>query len=286
MHKSSGTLLYPIFGHGYHAPKESFHILSDLKQSAKSILELFALPIITGCTALLLIIASQRHQLRPPHKTAAIALTGTLIASLVILTVNTYGFYHTGRHVFSFAIAALIFSSIELIAANPPQKINKGFSQKAAVFSVIAFTLGAHYSEIKLKFTNQWFMLLHSQGDSARQTHTTRAELLELQYKAEEGTTILAFIDMPFLLDFKRNSIYVMDAPGPVSPPPGIPLHESAHAIRDYLVDNNIDYFIYSPPRKPTEADEKLQQMTNIYSTIAKSDNRVIIDLRKPQPND
>ena len=64
----------------------------------------------------------------------------------------------------------------------------------------------------------------------------------QLQGTAPSGTKILAIVDFPFLLDYKRNTIYNIDAVGGSSLPPGLPYFSGADAVRRYLLQNNIRY--------------------------------------------
>ena len=70
--------------------------------------------------------------------------------------------------------------------------------------------------------------------------------LQSLQASIPAGEPILARVDVPFLMDFKRNPIYVVDDPGMVSPPPGMPVNQGAEALAKYLLDLGIRFVVFS----------------------------------------
>jgi hypothetical protein len=55
-------------------------------------------------------------------------------------------------------------------------------------------------------------------------------------------------IERPFLLDFARNPIEILDEPGAASPAPGIPLAAGADATAAYLRTQGIRYFAFTRP--------------------------------------
>lgn len=64
----------------------------------------------------------------------------------------------------------------------------------------------------------------------------------QLQATVPSGTKVLAIVDFPFLLDYRRNTIYNIDAVGGSSLPPGLPYFSGAEAVRKYLLQNDIRY--------------------------------------------
>ena len=67
-----------------------------------------------------------------------------------------------------------------------------------------------------------------------------------LQASIPAGEPMLAYLDVPFWLDFQRNPIYVVDHPAMVSPPPGMPSFKGAHALDQYLREQGIRYVLFS----------------------------------------
>ena len=71
-----------------------------------------------------------------------------------------------------------------------------------------------------------------------------KKEYRELQGLTPPGTTILAAVDAPYLLDYKRNRIYNIDCIGGASPPPGIPFFQGPEKLKEYLKNLGIKYIL------------------------------------------
>ncbi len=69
-----------------------------------------------------------------------------------------------------------------------------------------------------------------------------------LQAAVPPGERLLVMIERPYLLDFKRNPILLLDQPGAASPPPGIPLLAGAEPTAAYLLNQGIRYFAFVRP--------------------------------------
>lgn len=66
----------------------------------------------------------------------------------------------------------------------------------------------------------------------------------DLQGLVPEGAKILSMVDASYLLNYKRNPIYSINAVGGSSPPPGIPFEKGSKALADYLKGQGIRYVI------------------------------------------
>lgn len=67
-----------------------------------------------------------------------------------------------------------------------------------------------------------------------------------MQNAVPAGATILARLDKPYLMNFARNPVYIIDFPGACGLPPGIPTSTDPDILREYLLFNNIQYLAYS----------------------------------------
>jgi hypothetical protein len=60
------------------------------------------------------------------------------------------------------------------------------------------------------------------------------------------GEPILARLDRPMYLDFRRNQVLLMDFPGACSPPLGLPYRQGSEAVARYLLGQGLRYVMYS----------------------------------------
>ncbi len=72
------------------------------------------------------------------------------------------------------------------------------------------------------------------------------AQIAALQNAVPPGKRILVRLDDPFLLNFRRNPIWVMDHPGVIGPAPGVPATDTAEAWLRYLSILKIPYLAYA----------------------------------------
>jgi len=73
-----------------------------------------------------------------------------------------------------------------------------------------------------------------------------RTRIEKLQESIPARAAILLRVDMPFLFNFSRNRIYVMDWPGAAGPSPGTPYLGKPEDLAHYLRLNKIRYVAYS----------------------------------------
>jgi hypothetical protein len=69
--------------------------------------------------------------------------------------------------------------------------------------------------------------------------------ILQAQKRVPEGERIITKIGKPFLFDFLKNSIYVIDWPHGSSLPPGMPYQEGGEALARYFVSRSIKFIIF-----------------------------------------
>jgi hypothetical protein len=65
-----------------------------------------------------------------------------------------------------------------------------------------------------------------------------------LQSKVPPGKTIYAIVDAPYLLDFKRNPIFVADVLGGASPGNLMPLLQGTQSLLEYFKKVGIEYLL------------------------------------------
>jgi hypothetical protein len=72
--------------------------------------------------------------------------------------------------------------------------------------------------------------------------------LKNLQDQIPPGESILVMVDAPYMLDFKRNKIFNVEAVGQCSPWGGLPFFKGPDALKEYLTKNQVKYVIYVKP--------------------------------------
>jgi hypothetical protein len=67
-----------------------------------------------------------------------------------------------------------------------------------------------------------------------------------LQDSIPQKSKVLTRLDLPFLLDFQKQQLHVIDWPGNVGPAPGVPFDQSPEDLAQYLRSQGIQYIAYS----------------------------------------
>ena len=100
-------------------------------------------------------------------------------------------------------------------------------------------------------------------------------------------SAIFTWVTTPALFDFGRNTILIPEYDGQyASPPPGLPLHSDAEALRTYLLNEHIEYAALDLNRlksRPSSATvgQNLEQLSRTGRVLFRSPDLVMFDLRR-----
>ena len=249
-----GTPLFPLLGTGRLSPLEaSGHpSLMDFIKSAGRLLLLLVLPV---CV---MVGAFRRSNW---FLTIAIALcTFLLLVAESVYTVAGYRYGYAGT-------AALFFFSLVTWLGFGPSKAERRFLLLLAplllvdlsLYDVVAFGYGAD------TFRGGGIYRFFKPPDSVPVSSST--SVLRMQDSLPPGSTLLVRIDRPYLLDFSRNRVFVMDWPGMIGPDALVPNSSDGEVWKRYLRKFGIEFVAYS------YRDEAGMSATYLRSQIAQSDS-------------
>lgn len=74
-----------------------------------------------------------------------------------------------------------------------------------------------------------------------------------LQARVPPGERLLVMVDLPFMLDYTRNTIYNIDSAAAVSPPPGFPYFQGPDRVAQYLRSQGIRWVAFVRPERAME---------------------------------
>jgi len=242
---SSGTFLYPIFGRGYHGssygpfpPVSTGEFAWGWFYDAFKFI-LFNKRFVLGLVMIFFIVKYNR--LEPlPQKLPIIIFAGAWVsATIIALTsgINRYGFPVT--------ISCLILLIIECFAAAPANQRSPSWHHHrlAKMAVLMIFFLVICWPKGIGQFRARAARLSHP---PSRWTEKDAGRYANLQKAIPPGASILVRASKPFLLDFHRNRVFIIDWPGGASPPPGMPLEDGPEKLADYLRSQSIQYVIYT----------------------------------------
>ena len=251
-YQSCGTYLYPTLGPGYHSSAHDpqatpSNTLPTLRAKASAIVnESRSLPSV----ALLMlgaawwILGSRRGSSRQPIASLLLG-SGLGVIALSVITANSY----VDRYSMPFVQATIFLLACALIlpdAAQPADREQTGRRGGTLALAMVAILV--------LVNADDFGKVLTQSADGIRQglqgerivRPADALPYVALQDAVPPGETILTRLDKPYLLDFRRNPIFIADWPGMTSPPPGMPLSGDAQALADYLRGVGVRYVAYS----------------------------------------
>lgn len=254
--ESFGTWLYPFLGRGNHVSAFDTHLpvyLDDasfapaVQGALRALTDLHALALI-GCGAVALAVT------RGERRAACATLLGSALIARVALFLA--GGLYSQRYAFPFTFAAVL----ALLACASRGSFSAGARGRTrAVGSAVllgavlalVFERGIDAPPRYLRELGQRLVrgvLAPREGEQARQLE--RARLAKVQAAVPAGELLLARLDTLHLLDFTRTEVRIIDCPGGISPPPGLPLDAGPDAMADYLLGQSIRYVAYDYARE------------------------------------
>jgi hypothetical protein len=238
LHRSSDTWFYPILGKGFHGSayghfpdvSAGFH-LSGIVPSFVHLTYRYDV-LIVGVLALIAPLVLEGPKLHD-YRSLFLLFTGTWAAA-VFIYMQSGG---TDRYSYPFVMATVLFVFVECLptitdASQWPQP------RWLILVGLFAFLLGKNFQDGSAEFKA---VLTRRYPSEAYLNLYQRAQVV-----VPQGAVILACLAKPFLLDFRRNTVYTVDHAGGASPPPGMPVLGSDAELASYLRLQSVRYVIYS----------------------------------------
>jgi len=240
LYRSSGTYLYPLLGRGYYGSAHgSFSPSAErgFTDIARLIASVISSPEMLGLAAIIVVVTASRDRCQRVLDAAVSAWGGTLFLSLVL------GGFDVPRYAFAFVAATIVFASTNLIG----KSVASGWSSMTALVGIGACVavVAAGWKQTKLSYVDS----LKSALTGLRGQHSFDARqeplLKAMQASVPVAVPLMTRIERPFLLDFTRNHIYVIDWPGHASLPPGMPFFMGPEPLAAYLIQIGVRYVAY-----------------------------------------
>jgi hypothetical protein len=249
MWQSSHTPLYPFLGAGYHGSNQPASLAAA--SNTAWIAQRFAtLPRLVICYPLLAMAPAMVLWRRSQPMLSGLWLATTLIVILFIAILQGPAI-DVCRYTFAPLSAVTVLWMLSCMRtdqasdAQPPWIQRTSSSAMLAILTAI-FLLGSSWYEVchsvrSCMWAFQRLFAATDITDALELAQCTRA-----QSSLTPGATLLARTDRPYLFDFKRNHILLIDTPGGAGPPPGVPMFQGPDALAEYLLANSVRYVVYS----------------------------------------
>ena len=251
MYQSNGTLLYPILGRGFHGSAYGtfWQPYAGLTFATAGGLLISALTDLRATPALILggglLIQGRCHAGRGALVAFPLAALASLVA-LVLALDPTTAYRYSWAFLYP-AILTLILYSCAGTMAGRQARWRFGLAAVPLMLAVGALVL-ARYGEPERTLWRQLKSIEGGveQSQSAGFRRRFGRQYARMQRAVPEGVVLLTRLEYPFVLDFRRNTVFIVDYPGGSSPPPGMPFFEGGERLAQYLCAQSVRYVAYS----------------------------------------
>ena len=255
-----GTALFPALGRGFHASQ--YGIYPTPWELAPASDYLGVLLRIGKSIVLQVVLAWFIFAFAARNAGATIAIAcGFLIASVVFVLAVAIG---TGletdfpRYAYPGVAAALLVAAYRFaIGASLSPGTGASRMRSATVVGACLVASGAGYHGLVQYYghavTNLGMVVLGPAFRPAMLAYIVSHDdgavpraIARMQRAVPAGATILERLDYPFLMDFRRNNVFIADYPATASLPPGMPALQGPEKLGAYLVGVSIRYVAYA----------------------------------------
>lgn len=240
MYRSSGTFLYPLLGRGYHQP---FHWLTILRGAQLLFQHITDPSSVALATLGVFYLTSRRWGIS--GREAVLSLLLAAAVGHVVVTLAT-GEPNNSRYSFPFVFAAVLALITVAASWSPTARQNEwAASGPLLAIGVALFLVGSTWFPSRILYAECLQGIRRGIQSAPLVPSPEIAAYQQLQRSIPQGEVILARLEKPFLLDFKRNTVFLVDY-AVASPPPGMPLSEGGEALARYLTSQSTRYVAYS----------------------------------------
>jgi len=243
LYQSSGTPLFPLAIGNYQPGFETFSAGFETTHAITHIGRVLTSPSFLVIWMPILVIPA----LRRPGPILALAI-GSVIASMMTIQANgAWSVQNHYRHTWplllpaSLGTAALAIREWSEAPSRGPRPLAVAIVALLLFVPALQRNLGAGVHAVRAAAAR-----LPSQWRAHRSLAVTLedAAYAEAQAATPPGASLLTVVDRPFLLDYRRNAIFNIDAIGAASPPPGMPFYQGPDALRAYLLGQSIEWVL------------------------------------------
>jgi hypothetical protein len=248
-YQSNATPLYPIFGRGFHGsaysgdwtPYQNPTVASFGERLWSAATDLRVAPL--WVLGLGLLVRRRCHLAR--GSLAAFSLAA-LASYLALADIHPGAYRYSWASLWAATLVLLVYSCRE-VALTRGRDWSRARSAAPVVVAVGMLVL-AHGADAREYWANRpWEIqvaITQSKALGFRRGAALRG--VAMLRAVPEGVTLLARLQFPFVLDFRRHNILVANYPGGSSPPPGMPFFQGPEPLARYLCAQSVRYVAYS----------------------------------------
>ena len=240
------TPFYPLLGYGLVTPNAMS--LASFNQFTDAIFAL--LPCYIILISLLALLHRFKKIIDQRLSFFIFALSISVILLSCILTMTSAG--SLTRYSYVSLFGPMAFLAMYALFNLPIKEVISMYKSGILNFTVLIILLGftvPQLLDVMKRSSRELIKVIFSSNANNLHHFDFKIEQLrinELQNSLPQNSTVLLRLDMPFLVDFRKQKFHVMDWPGNVGPKPGVPYDKSPEALTQYLREQGIEYVVYS----------------------------------------
>jgi len=252
LYQSSGTLLYPILGKGFHGsvyggsvklPNSVMDPMVAIKLKVYVILGIIYILAVLGIR--FWIIGTSKKQIAR-EAAVSIFISSVMGTAIIAFTTGSADNYRYSYPQLLVMFAVFILIIVENIEHNKLSiKFKKIASLSAVVVSVLVVIKSHQYNEFR-SYKETIDNIAWGVNNVPLVTLEEREKYAKMLDSVPQKSIVLTRLENPFLMNFKKHTIWIADLPGGASLPPGMPSFKGEEALADYLVSQSIRYVAYS----------------------------------------
>lgn len=262
LHAKEGTYLFPILGRGFDASAYGTVPLPNGSHSGVSTAGTWVwitTAAYAGPYVIALLAVAYAWVKKWEARHALVALGAMLCATVVTIAAlaSSTGGESIGRYSLPFQVPVLLIFGGYVVRWMPHRRewAWRAPALTSAVYAVfLAGLFGIHHGQYRTYLEDA--RLLTPPGETWFSPAVERARLAALQRTIPPGGAVLARLFVTYPFDFRRNRIFVADYTGMAGAPPGMPVNQSAEAVRHYLLSKGIRYLAYDYRRTALPDDD------------------------------
>ena len=257
LYRSSGTYFYPFLGKGVHASAYGYFPSATAGFMTAStwttdFLELInplgkSIFIVNASLILMVLLMYWRSNFTNRYLLFfALPLLSSLLNVLAVgYAIGGYGAY---RYAYGPALASLVSALLVLMAILVEQgagTVYRFTRQSLLIYCVIVLLMIRAVQDSVAHGKKHWDQILQSFYGADTICELSYPAYQNLSAAIPRNAGVLLRLDTPFLINSLHSKAFIADYPGSASPAPGMPMGMGPEALRQYLLNQGIEYVVW-----------------------------------------
>lgn len=304
MYRMTGSL-FPVSLAIYHANPEFVRTLKELTDWRLFFSHIRVFPPIPFLVIAVLLAITGAGRGRPKmERLATVSLVAAVLLDVAGVVVGMGGFNLIYRYVLAVVVAGALVVVAQFVVGAERRRSSGEPVLKAVLIGGLAVGvfLGANARQVKDIYAG----CIRAAARGLRGDKLVSQDIAErqsrLQMSIPPGVTVLTRLRVPFLLDFRRNRVFIIDFPGGAGLAPGMPFFTGSESLAEYLTSRGIRYFAFDyadlsamVPARPTRMSpfattvflltsdlyQNLQELSRTRRRIYQDGSALVLDLQQ-----